>query len=446
MGVERRVPDSSPGLIPWEVGRTPPACGCSFRERGGPLGRRSRRDRGVHSPVMRNSIAYERVNPETDLAPVTRLLIHAFAGTPEGLQEWLKLAGTENLRVVRSSPGAPPDACLLRIEMGQYFGGRSVRMLGIAGVAVGPEARGRGLARSMMSRAVQEAAADGFALSALYPSTQSLYRQTGYEQAGHRLLVHVPLAAIDVRERGGAIQVLGENDWDEVKAAYRAYAPRFNGMLDRGPYIWSRIPKSRDVVYNGFAVRGPGGAIDGYLFMNQKRRPDARQEITLSDFAFSTPEAGRRLLGFLADFSTMGDEVIFPAGPSHPALMLLAQQKYRMEFNYYWMLRIVDVRQAFEQRGYAPGISAELHLDIVDDLIPANTGRLVVRVHEGRAAVEPGGRGDLKADIRGLAPLYTGHLSAIGLAVAGLASGPEAVLRTADSVFGAGTPWMTDFF
>src|ERR1043166_2690224 len=84
---------------------------------------------------------------EADLPAAVRMIVHAFAGTEEGTRDWLRAAGMKSVRVVREhgKPGAAAG-CLLRIPMGQYFGGRSVSMLGIAGVAVAPEARGRGLA------------------------------------------------------------------------------------------------------------------------------------------------------------------------------------------------------------------------------------------------------------------------------------------------------------
>lgn len=47
-----------------------------------------------------------------------------------------------------------PAASLVRVPVGQRFGGRSVPMLGIAGVAVPPERRGGGLARRLMADAI----------------------------------------------------------------------------------------------------------------------------------------------------------------------------------------------------------------------------------------------------------------------------------------------------
>jgi predicted acetyltransferase len=350
--------------------------------------------------------------------------------------------------VVRKAPAGPPVACLLRIPMGQYFGGRAVPMLGIAAVATAPETRGQGTARAMMQESMREAARDGFPLSVLYPSTQSLYRQAGFEQAGHRLLARVPLATIDARERGGVVEHLSDADDPAVRGAYAAFAARFEGMVERGPYVWNRVKKFREDVYHGFGIRNGAGGLDGYLYLNQKRKQDAsaRQEITLTDLVFATPEAGRRLLGFLADFATMGDDVVFAAGPSHPALMLLGQQRYKLEFHYYWMLRILSVERALTARGYGPGLDAELHLDIEDDVVSENQGRFTLRVRNGRAEVARGGRGELRTSIRGLAAMYTGHMNAAALALCGMASGHESALRTAGTLFGGGTPWMTDFF
>jgi len=137
---------------------------------------------------------------------------------------------------------------------GQHFGGKSVSMLGIAGVGVAPEARGRGSARWMMSLAMQEAQADGFALSTLFASTQGLYRQVGYEQAGYRCQIKLLPHRIDVRAREPHVRPLTPEDEPAIQACYKAFAGEFAGMLDRGPYIWRRIKEFRDKSYHGFGL------------------------------------------------------------------------------------------------------------------------------------------------------------------------------------------------
>lgn len=395
---------------------------------------------------------------ETDLPAVTRLIVHAFAGTEEGTQQWLEFAGHDNIRVLRvdgsgrecagslPAPESPPVSCLLRVPMGQFFGGASVRMLGVAGVGVAPESRGKGYAKRMMEECIREAAREGFPLSVLYPSTQALYRSVGYEQAGHRMTARLPIAQIDVRERGPEVEVLGEEDWPAVKACYARFAPRFDGMVDRGPYVWGRVAKQHDTRFKGFGIRGRSGILDGYVFLAQKRKDTSRQEIAVQDLAFNTPEAGRRLLRFFADFGTMGDDVVFPAGPSHPSLMMLPLQKYKFEFNHYWMLRVVNVEHALRDRGYPHAVNAEVHLELRDELVPENHGRFVLRVERGQGHVSRGGRGEVRMGIRSLAAMYTGHMTPTGLRLAGMVEGEEPALAAAAVVFGGGAPWMTDFF
>lgn len=396
---------------------------------------------------------YEPANADRDMPAIARLISHAFGATREDAEAWIRGSGVEHERVVRGRGADGTEAtvaCLLRIPMGQYFGGKRVRMLGVAGVATAPEVRGRGLAAAMMTECVREARADGFPLTALYASTQPLYRKVGYEQAGHRMIVTVPLARIDVREREPALVALPDGDLSRAKACYAAFAPGFDGMLDRGPYCWGRVEEWRGDRYTGFGVPAAAGgqALDGYAYLTQRRKPDGgRHDVVLSDAVFLTPAAGRRLLGFFADFATIGDDLVFAAGPAHPLLFLLGQQKYSMKFTDFWMLRLADVPAALEARGYAPGVTAEVHLDVADAVIPENAGRWVLTVEGGRGRAQRGGRGDVRCDVRALASAYTGFLSPRALALTGQMEGDEPALDALGAIFGGrGTPWMTDFF
>jgi predicted acetyltransferase len=181
------------------------------------------------------------------------------------------------------------------------------------------------------------------------------------------------------------------------------------------------------------------------VFVAQKRKDTMRQELAVQDLVFLTPRAGRRILAFLAEFGTMGDDAVFAAGPSHPLLMMLGLQKYKLEFNYYWMLRVLDAAKALEGRGYPAGVRAEVHLEVEDEVLPANSGRWLLKVEDGRGRVARGGFGRVRTSARGLAAMYTGHMAPAALAMAGMAMGEESALREAGLVFGA-MPWMTDFF
>ncbi len=405
---------------------------------------------------------YDRRVTEADLPGMGRLIAQSFATPIELTGLWLKNAGLNECRVMRGAQGVP-EACLLRVPQGHFYGGRSVPSLGIAGVAVAPEARGRGLAREMMRASMLEAAEAGWAISTLYASTQSLYRQVGFEQSGHRFGIRIramdlalAAAALPGEETGAwkkvTIRPLAEADIDAVKACYREFAARYDGLLDRGPYCWGRVWNLRNEPYTGFGFFGEHGAMEGYLYLNQKRNPDTgRHDIFTTDVVFTTARAGRSLVKFIGGFATTADEFVMTGGPLHPLLALLSQQCAKVAGKEYWMIRVTDAKAAFEARGWAPGLRADAALEVSDDLLPGNSGVWRLSVADGRAGVEhsPGvrkGEETLRVGARGLAALYSGMFSARQATLAGLAEGTDRAVANAERVFPGGAPWMIEMF
>jgi predicted acetyltransferase len=379
---------------------------------------------------------------DSELSILARFLLHAFASPTDEAMKWMHAGGVEHLRVLRDSDRIV--SCLMRIPMGIYLGGRSVPMMGIGGVAVPPEHRGRGYAREMMRAEMRQAARDGFSLAGLYASTQTLYRQIGFEQSAHRFRIEVPLVQIDVRDRGGAISPLDDADTAEMHACYASFARLHDGTLDRGRYVWNRVRTLRGTEYIPFGLRDDAGRLIAYAGIHQARKPESgRQNIELSDLVFLTPGAGRRMLGLVADFAMMGDDMIFHAGPMHPALMLIAQQRYRITSKDTHLLRVLDLASAIERRGFEPTVRAEVHLRIDDDLIDANRGDWIVRIEGGRGSAVRGGRGEIGVSARGLATIYAGFMTPEQAALVGLASGETETLRHAN-VFHRSTPWTSD--
>jgi len=110
------------------------------------------------------------------------------------------------------------------------------------------------------------------------------------------------------------------------------------------------------------------------------------------------------------------------------------------------MLRIVDVRKALALRGYPPGLRAEVHFAIRDDILRANAGRWVLSVEDGLARVRRGGRGHLALHIRTLAPLYSGYLSPLELQALGLLQADPTRAAAAAPLFAGPPPGMADMF
>ena len=94
-------------------------------------------------------VAYASFETPLHLDAVSRMTAFAFGSSPESCREWLcERVGPANLRVV--GQGIEVHAAGALLPMGQYFGGRSVRMVGVAGVSVAPEHRGRGHSVTLM--------------------------------------------------------------------------------------------------------------------------------------------------------------------------------------------------------------------------------------------------------------------------------------------------------
>ena len=397
-------------------------------------------------------LLYEPFDPARDLDEAVRILCYAFAGEPDGVKDWISNAGFANLRVVRD--GAAPVATLLRVPMGQFFGGRSVPMVGVAGVGVSPVARGRGVARTLMTESLREMRRDGVPISALYPATSTLYRRVGYEYAGLHLEHRLPVSRFRPARDTQPVRPFTQSDLPALKACYTATAMPCDGALDRGDYIWNRVFNPRSGPCAGFVIDelspdacGPDG-IGAYVFFRQERDPVmGRHDIECSDLVAASPRAARQLLGFLGEFGSMANDLVIRAGAIHPLFALCDEPRgLRTIFREYWMLRIVDLAAALTARGYSSWLSTSLDLDVRDETLPENAGRWRLRVEGGRGTVERGGDGTLRCDIRGLASMYAGFMTPRAHAVLGLVEGNDPALAVAAAVFGSNSAGFCDFF
>lgn len=352
--------------------------------------------------------------------------------------------GAENIRTLKSD--GTPLGLLGVYRMGQWFGGKCVGCGGFAAVAVAPEHRQRGAARHMLTSALQELRAGGVPLAALYPSSQAVYRAIGFEQAGSRCLYELPLTQIGLKERGVSIHRAPTSDPTPFEAIYREVAAQENGRLERTPGLWERLlvnPFGHPQY--AYVVKEEENPIGYVIYYLDDAGPGAPTQLFIRDWCALTAAAARRLWTLIADHRSTVASVNWFGSSDDAMLAHVAECKPTRMSLERWMLRVLDVTAALESRGY-PAVDAELHLDVSDPLIVENTGRFVLRVREGAPTVERGGRGDVRCDIRGLAPLYTGMFGAPELVRLGWISGTAEALGAATRLFSGSPPWMPEYF
>jgi predicted acetyltransferase len=388
-------------------------------------------------------VEVRQLEDEEEALDFARILAWAFSVKLEDTPRWIEHTQPENVRVALTQGKVAGG--LFLIPMGQWFGGRSVAMTGVAAVAVAAEWRGQGVGKALMEQVVTELSSSGVALSTLYPAALTLYRAVGYESAGSRFEVRLRPEDIRLSARELPVTPIEPGDLSEVEQVYRRYASFHPGYVDRGRNLWSRVRQCAEQTARGFAVRYQGN-IEGYLYAVEQR-PDerGRYAMALTDLVALTPRAGLQLLCLLADHRSLVPELRWHGGPCGELLSLLPEPRYRVSLVDHFATRVLDVELALSSRGYPP-LDAELSLEVVDPLLKRNNGRFLLEVASGQGHVRRGGAGGVRVHIRGLAPLFSGFLSPHALQSAGLLQAQEPALSLAAALFSGPAPCMPDGF
>jgi predicted acetyltransferase len=384
---------------------------------------------------------FRELEPSLELDALASIVSWAFGFPPPDSKAWLERAGVQHARVARR--GGRLLGGLLEIPMGQFFGGRSVSNLGIAGVAIAPEARGGGVALELVVSSLRAARRAGTAVSTLYPATLTLYRAAGYELAGSRFRCTLSARKLPRERTSVALAPVVAEDLPEIEALYRKVSSRRPGYLDRGEYVWRRVREARTGDVRGYVVRGEE-RVEGYVYLGQ-RGPEDRRELVVTDLLAVTPPALRRLFRLVADHQTTLGNVVFHGSLVDPLLFALPETAGEVALSEHWMLRIVHAERALSDRGY-PALDASVDFELTDEHLPENAGRFRLEVTRGQARVTPGGNGAVKLSERGLAALYTGFLPATELARGGLLEADDASLGTLSDLFAGPAPAMADYF
>ncbi len=412
---------------------------------------------------MAGSLKYTLMTTDAQAEGFAMILSHCYARPMDDARTWVSRHKRENQALLvdpRDPSPAGVAAGLVMIEMGHSYGGRFVPGVGIAGVGVAPAWRGRGTGTLLMDRTVQHLHREGVPLSGLYPATQALYRRSGYEQAGHRCMLRMPLNRIVSGERGPRVRPATGEDTPEIRRIYETWAGATDGSLMRYSALWQRaelIPPMRLEPARCFVVEGErrskrGRApLEAYVYMHMPAGPEGRPELHVNDMTAVTARAGRRLWSFLASHSTICSDLVWHCTPIHPLLTLLPEQNYKITLHMYWMLRVVDVAKSLEQRGYAAGLKCELAVEVKDPLIKPNNGRVVVHVERSRATVVRDSKKRVKAptialSVDSLAMLFSGFLPAAQIRMLGRLAGDDEAVAVASAMFGGQTPAMCEMF
>jgi predicted acetyltransferase len=372
----------------------------------------------------------------------------AFTSPPERRDVWLATKSMED--ILGAWAGDELVATTQVMPMGQFFAGRSVPMGAVAGVAVRPDQRGRGIAPRLLGRCVERMHEQGLVVSTLHPATTRFYRRLGWEIGGEFGVRRVPCASLAALPPGEpeCMRPGRADDPDGVRECYGRVASRITGAVDRSDARWDELESHLDHPHRYRYVYDVDGRIDGYVVYDQ--RQTAGQwgfGITVHELVAADARAEVTLWRHLGSHAPQVDALTVLGAPLDTLALLLPEQVVEVVGVNRWMTRIVDVAGAIAARGYPAGVRAELHLQLADRLAPWNDGRFVLRVEGGEGKLSPGGTGDVHLSVNALASLYTGWASAPVLAAAGLVHhAADRDLAALDAVFAGPRPYLFDNF
>lgn len=251
------------------------------------------------------------------------------------------------------------------------------------------------------------------------------------------------------RAEGVRLRPASDADRDGIRSCYAAHAAETNGLLDR-PEFWWEYRESRRIDAGSYVAVDSGDRILGYLIYTRRDGPlgpDAPFQLAVDEFVWRTRDAGLALWQLIASYATQVEKVFLVGAVEDPSLLILPEQVFETLVEIRWMLRVVDAEAAVSARGFPPGLSAEIPLEIEDALLPVNSGAYTLHVESGRGVLKPGGQAGPRLDVGAFSSLYAGFSTTADLVRAGrLAGGRDEQGAALDAVFAGPTPALLDEF
>jgi predicted acetyltransferase len=410
------------------------------------------------------SIDIRLLTADDDLEPELDLAARAFGpyGAQEREQRLTKTRATVGAgQYLAAFDGSAQVASAKYFDMRQWWHGRSLAMAGVAGVKVAPEEQGRGVGRALMTGLLEQMAARGYPLSALYPATSSLYRSLGWEMAGGQYAVTMPSRSLR--------SLLPPDPLAQPPAAAAA-APAAAAIRRAGPADVAEMialegdlhASRRDcgpVTYDAQTLAGLIDDPDIYCYL----APDGQlayqwdrgnDELLVYAITAGSAPTARALWSIVASHGTMVKGVRAFVDPADPVSWLVRDPDVILSRPEMWMLRLIDAPAAIAGRGFPGGPDLTVALALQDAQLPANSGQWLLELSGGKGSLvrfdndsgPAAGLGPaLRLGSRGLAALYAGT-SLATLRIAGLATGGDPGGDAAlDDAF-ACTAYMQDYF
>lgn len=223
--------------------------------------------------------------------------------------------------------------------------GATVKAMALGALMTMPEYRRLGMARHcfvMLGRVMEER---GCLISYLHPFSFNYYRAIGYERIADHRIIEFPIDRLDFLPRYPELEhILPEDGSRELEQVYNEFCRtrnagflRYNTVATEEPKICAGYTYGGPYTYNfkgvlNYLSRDENGKPDGYLSF--RREMDLTHhhlfgKVVIDEICFTSPEALRKLLGFIRMYDGEVDTVIFQnCGMAPEVEQMLRDYKY----------------------------------------------------------------------------------------------------------------------
>ncbi|HKP52540.1 MAG TPA: GNAT family N-acetyltransferase [Chloroflexia bacterium] len=350
----------------------------------------------------------------------------------------------------------------------------------ITAVASPPEHRRKGYIRELFVGMFDEQRAKGVALSALYPFYFPFYRTFGYELAHDAAQYTVKIeqfkpwrkaagtgtfTPIDTKHIKAIVTGDGNKDDDndtgdleKLDSIYKEWAIRNLGAVSRSKRWWLHKFTHKKEHIPTYLYYNAEGRPSGYIIYHLEDKGEWVRELAIHEMMAVDHQAWEAIYGFIYNHDSQASKVTFwmPVDAAF-ASRLPDPREAEVKVHSGYMLRLLDVEEAFRQRTFQPEIEGEFTFAVADEILPINSGIYHLQVRDGKANIEKlpvtsksKARAGVRMDARALAQLYGGYIAPVRAAATGqievLKEDGLANMQAVLSPSGQPTPYMADDF
>lgn len=264
-----------------------------------------------------------------------------------------------------------------------YLNGALMKAMALGALMTMPEYRRFGMARhtfEMLGRVMEER---GCVISYLHPFSFNYYRSIGYERIADHRIIEFPIDRLDFVPRySNLTRVYDQDSTQEMEQVFNEFCRSRNasflrygthttmepticaGYTNGGPYTYS----CKGVMH--FLSRDDSGKADGYISIRKEMQQEHHHlfgKVFVEEICYTSPDALRKLLGFIRMYDGEVDTVIFEnCGPAPEVEQMLRDYKYmKIQSVPDLCARFHDVQAVLEAMVY-PQLRGEFTLKVTD--------------------------------------------------------------------------------